>query len=126
MDFNFDWNYVSAGAPYITISELGLAFNMPVINMLGCPEDVVVGFDEGNRTIGIKDAENMKNVKTYKFKSRIKDGWVRIGCKDFIKCLSMLTGIKFSPAKRFVARFDESAGILYVTVDRSYLGKGDE
>ena len=126
MDFNFDWNYVSAGAPYITISELGLAFNMPVINMLGCPEDVVVGFDEENRTIGIKDAKNMKNVKTYKFKSRIKDGWVRIGCKDFIKYLSMLTGIKFSPAKRFVARFDEPAGVLYVTVDRSYLEKGDE
>lgn len=117
MNFNFDWNYVSAGAPYVTVSELGLAFNGPAINMLKNPEDVVVGFDEAKLTIGIKSAENMENVKSYKFYSRINNGWVRIGCKDFVRYLSAISGIKFSPAKKFIAKMDQEQQILYITIN---------
>lgn len=117
MNFNFDWNYVSAGAPYITISELGLAFNTPAISLLGNPEDVVVGFDENQMIIGVKDAKNMKDVKSYKFFDRVRAGWVRIGCRDFIKYLSVISGIQFSPAKRFVARYDKIEQILYIIID---------
>lgn len=125
MKFDFDWNYISAGAPYMTISESGLSLNMPAINMLGCPEEVLVGFDKGKMAIGIKPAQGSENAKKYKFKSRIKNGWVRIGCRDFVKYLSVLTGIKFSPAKRFIAVFDESAGVLYVIVDKSSTEEGE-
>lgn len=38
MKFNFDWNCVAAGAPYITISELALGFNLPSISLLGIPK----------------------------------------------------------------------------------------
>lgn len=117
MKFNFDWNYVSAGAPYVTISELGLAFNTPAVSLLKNPEDVVVGFDETNLTIGVKDASNMENVKTYKFFSRINSGWVRIGCKDFVKYLSVISGMKFAPAKKYVAQFDKENQILYITIN---------
>lgn len=117
MNFKFDWNYVSAGAPYVTVSELGLAFNSPAIAMLNNPEDVVVGFDEANLTIGIKSAENMENVKSYKFYSRVNNGWVRIGCRDFVKYLSVISGIKFSPAKKFVAKMDPEQQILYITIN---------
>ena len=71
MSFNFDWNYVSSGAPYVTISYNGLAFNSPSINLLGEPDEIVVGFDEKAMAIGVKDAGDMENVKRYKFKSRI-------------------------------------------------------
>lgn len=117
MNFNFDWNYVSAGAPYVTVSELGLAFNSPAISLLGNPEDVVVGFDENQMVIGVKDAKNMNDAKSYKFVSRVRAGWVRIGCKDFVKYLSVISGIKFSPAKKFVARYDKDEQILYIIVD---------
>ncbi len=116
MSFNFDWNYVSAGAPYITISELGLAFNTPAISMLNNPDEVVVGFDEEKMTIGIKDSKGMENVKPYKFSSRIKNGWVRIGCKDFIKYLSSISGMKFNPAVKYIARYDKSISVLYITI----------
>lgn len=116
MNFNFDWNYVSAGAPYVTISEFGLAFNEPAINMLKNPEDVVVGFDESKLTIGVKNAGNMDNVKSYKFYSRINNGWVRIGCKDFVRYLSAISGMKFSPAKKFIAKMDQEQQILYITI----------
>lgn len=117
MGFNFDWNYVAAGAPYITISELGLAFNTPAISLLNDPEDVVVGFDIDQMIIGIKNAENITNAKRYKFASRARNGWIRIGCKDFVKHLSVLSGISFSPAKKFVARYDEGEQILYITIN---------
>ena len=117
MNFNFDWNCVSAGAPYVTISELGLAFNGPAISMLKNPEDVVVGFDEANMTIGVKDSDNMENVKSYKFYSRVNNGWVRIGCKDFVKYLSAISGIKFSPAKKYIAKMDQKEQILYITIN---------
>lgn len=54
MKFNFDWNYVAAGAPYITISGLALGFNAPSIALLGNPEEVIIGFDDQTMTIGVK------------------------------------------------------------------------
>ena len=48
MKFNFDWNYVAAGAPYITISGLALGFNAPSIALLGNPEEVIAYADRGN------------------------------------------------------------------------------
>lgn len=117
MNFNFDWNYVAAGAPYVTVSELGLAFNAPAITLLGNPEEIAVGFDEDQMTIGVTDARNVQDVlKTYKFSSRMRTGWVRIGCKDFVKYLSLISGMKFSPSKKFIAQYDHEEKILFVTI----------
>ena len=115
MKFNFDWNYVAAGAPYITISELALGFNTPSISLLGNPDEVIVGFDDRTMTIGVKKYDGNENIKSYKFYSRMKNGWVRIGCKDFVKYLSSLTGLKFSPAIRYVARYDAEEKSLYIS-----------
>ena len=116
MKFNFDWNYVAAGAPYITISELALGFNAPSISLLGNPEEVIIGFDDQTMTIGVKKYDGNENVKSYKFYSRMKNGWVRIRCKEFIKYLSSLTGLEFSPAIRYIAKYDEQEEILYISV----------
>lgn len=108
MKFNFHWNYVAAGAPYITINELALGFNTLSVSLLGNTEEVVVGFDEQTLMIGVKKYGGNENVKAYKFYSRIKNGWVRIecGCKDFIKYLSAFTGLQCSHAIRYVVKYD--------------------
>ena len=116
MNFNFDWNYVANGAPYVTISSLALGFNTPSVSLLGNPEEVIVGFDSRNLVIGIKRYDGIENVKRYKFYSRMKNGWVRIGCKEFVKHLSSLTGLSFVPAKRYVAQFDPDEKVLYISV----------
>ena len=126
MKFNFDWNYVAAGAPYITISELALGFNAPSISLLGNPEEVIIGFDDQTMTIGVKKYDGNENVKSYKFYSRMKNGWVRIGCKEFIKSLSSLTGLKFSPAIRYIAKYDEQEEILYISVTDILQSQKDE
>ena len=90
MKFNFDWNYVAAGAPYITISGLALGFNAPSIALLGNPEEVIIGFDDQTMTIGVKKYDGNENVKSYKFYSRMKNGWVRIGCKNLVRQFAIL------------------------------------
>ena len=54
MNFNFDWNYISNGAPYVTIGSAALGFNTPSISLLGNPEEVIVGlpkYDDWNKKI---------------------------------------------------------------------------
>ena len=118
MNYNFDWNIVSEGAPYVTISKLGIAFNMASIKKLGSPEYVMLGFDADQMVIGVKAAveiqEGDKNV--YLFKERIKNNWVRIGCKDFVKYLEKLSSLSFDKAIRYIADFDSENLLLIIKV----------
>lgn len=125
MSFNFNWNAVSGGAPYVTISTISIAFNSVSIDKLGDPRKVIVGFDEERCAIGVKAYSNEPNIKPYDFANRVKNGWVRIGCRDFIKYLSALTGIEFSPAKKYVARYDIKKQVLFVLVNEHAVNDGD-
>lgn len=117
MSYSFDWDIVSEGVPYVTISKAGLAFNMPAIKKLEIPNYVMVGFDECRMIIGIKGVSSANAYKnTYPFKERIKNNWVRIGCKDFIKYLEKKSGMCFSDAKRFDAEYDSEERILCIYV----------
>lgn len=117
MEFNFNWSYINDGAAYVTIGSYGLAFNSASISLLDEPEQVMIGFDIGKMTIGVKRYQNEKNVKPYDFASRARNGWVRIGCKDFVKNLSQLSGIDFTSSKRYLAKYDQAQDLLYVIVD---------
>lgn len=125
MSFNFNWSAVSGGAPYVTLSSLGIAFNSVSIAKLGNPEKIIVGFDEEQCVIGVKAYDGESGIKPYDFASRVKNGWIRIGCRDFIKYLQALSGIGFSPAKRYVATFDAKLSILVVSIRGEY-SDGDD
>ena len=116
MNFKFNWSVVSGGAPYITLSTLGIAFNSVSIERLGNPEKILIGFDEEQFVIGFKVYENEMDAKPFEFSGRVRNGWIRIGCRDFIKYLQSLTGIDFSVAKRYIAARDAKSGILLVHV----------
>jgi len=114
MGYNFNWSAVSGGAPYVTLSSLGLAFNSVSIEKLGCPEKIIVGFDEEKCVIGIKAYNNETGIKAYDFANRKKNGWIRIGCRDFMKYLESLVDMSFSPAKKYVAQYNDSEKTLIV------------
>ena len=116
MKYKFNWSAVSGGAPYITVSSIALSFNSVSIEKLGNPKQVLVGFDDEHYVIGVKAFDGESEYKPYNFAGKTKDGWIRIGCRDFIKRLESLTGLSFSPAKRYVADFDIEERILYVEV----------
>ena len=52
-DFNFDYEFVSAGAPIVTLSSLGFAFNPVCRKMLGYRTKSIL-VDEKKMALGIK------------------------------------------------------------------------
>ena len=122
-NYSFDFNFVKSGAPIVTLSSLGLAFNRLSRARLGFPEKINVGYDEKAHAIGVKKHKRGSSLANYEFESREKNEWVRIGCKDFIKYLSATTKIDFSKAKQFIAEYDESTETLIVVVDEEHIKK---
>lgn len=122
MSFNFDWNAVSNGAPYVTISKLGIAFNDASISRLGTPDEIMIGFDEAKCVLAVKAYEGEKNVSHYRFSDRIRQGWIRIGCRDFVNYLGELIGIDYSKAHKYVAIYDRTNSYLMVNLRQG----GDE
>ena len=111
---NFDWTYVSSGAPYITISPLGVSLNAAVLSSLGNPKKLLLGYDPDALAIGVKPYEGEEGVKPYDISGRVKNGWVKIGCKDFIAFLSTKAGITFKPARKYMAIKDSHTNVLYI------------
>ena len=127
MNYNFNWSAISGGAPYITLSSLGIAFNSVSIERLSNPKKILIGFDEAQCTIGVKAYEGETGIKPYDFADRVKNGWIRIGCRDFIKYLQAISGADFTKAKRYIANFNAEMRILLVSVKSdSESGDGDE
>ena len=89
MSYNFDFTYIKNGTPIVTLSSLGIAFNHASRKAISNPEKVLVGYDANAHVIGVKAASEEDEGAVYDFASRVKNDWVRIGCKDFIKHLAI-------------------------------------
>ncbi|MBR2659911.1 MAG: hypothetical protein IKE15_00770 [Clostridia bacterium] len=115
-DYSFDYHFVKAGAPIVTINATGIAFNAIVRSMLNHPQFVAIGFDADRKAIGIRPATETEDADVYPFESREKNGWIRIGCREFVKHLSDITGMSFiDKATQFSAR--KTGKDLEVVVD---------
>ena len=122
MDFNFDFSYLKNGSPIVTLSAFGIAFNKGAIDTLGRPDQVIIGYDQENHAIGVRARGEDCTVPGYEFASRVKNDWIRIGAKDFVKYLSRVSGIDFlTKAKQFVADFDDKTKTLIVVIDEAHL-----
>lgn len=123
-DYSFNFDFVSAGAPIVTLSAFGIAFNALSRSSLGYPEKINIGFDENKMTLGIQEHQPDTNIKYYEFEKKEKNGWVRIGCRDFAKYLAKTSGINFiTGAKQFLATYDEDRRMLIVHIDAEHLKK---
>jgi len=113
MKYNFNWSAISAGAPYVSISAISIAFNSISASLLGNPEKIIIGFDENNLVLGVKAYEG-GDIKCFEFSSRVKNGWVRVGARPFVEYLQSLIKVDFSNTQRFIAEFDTETKILMV------------
>ena len=121
-DFNFNFEFVGSGAPIVTLSGLGIAFNPLSRSLLSYPDFINIGFDENKLAIGVKSHDVNSQIKSYEFEKKEKNGWVRIGCKDFVKYLSKISEIDFiSKAQQFFASYDENEKMLIIVVDKEHI-----
>ena len=117
-DFNFDFTLIKRGAPVITLSSLGIALNESTQKLLDNPEYISVGYDAAKKTLAlcVTDASDENG---YRIGGRARQGWVRVGCKDFIRYLSAETGIDLvKKAKQFFAQFNEEINMVTVEVSQ--------
>lgn len=122
MGFNFDFSYLKNGSPVVTLSSLGIAFNRGAVDMLGAPEQIIVGYDEKLHAIGIRERGADTSSPYYDFAPRVKNDWVRIGAKDFAKYLSKVSNIDFlTKAKQFIPEYDEETKTLIIIVDEAHI-----
>lgn len=119
--YSFDFSFVRSGAPIITLSATGLAFNAVVRNMLGYPAEIDIGYDEAANAIGVCAHRPENTGKPYEFETREKDGWIRISCRDFMRYLAQRNGIDFTKAKQFIPVHDDNTGMLVVVVDETHM-----
>jgi hypothetical protein len=123
MSYSFDFGFIKAGgAPIITISKLGLAFNKISRCKLGYPDKIEIGYDDKAHAIGVR-AHSQGEESYYEFEKRAKNEWVRIGCRDFVKYLTATTGMDFTKAQQFIAEYDEEMKILVIIVDDKHIKK---
>lgn len=120
------FSMLSMVGEYVSLAILLIVdFEIPVMEA-SCRADTFLLYIMSANNIGVKKYDGNENVKSYKFYSRMKNGWVRIGCKEFIKYLSSLTGLEFSPAIRYIAKYDEQEEILYISVLDALQSQKDE
>ena len=120
--YNFDFSYLKNGSPIVTLSSFGIAFNKGAIEALGTPEQVIIGFDPEACAIGVPARGENTTSPSYGFARRIKNDWIRIGAKDFVKYLAKVSGIDFlTKAKQFIAEYDPETETLIVVVDEQHL-----
>lgn len=122
MDYNFNFSFLKYGAPVVTISSWGIGFNKGIIDFLGRPEEIIIGYDEAQHAIGVTVWDGDQSTPHYTFAPREKNGWVRIGARDFTRYLSSATGIDFQKgAKQFTPVLDEANHMIVVIIDESHL-----
>lgn len=119
MEYNFIWSTPSAGAPIVSIASYGITFNNAVIEILKRPDRIMIGYDDDNKIIGIKPLyeDDELNSRSFTFMERERNGYVRIGNKDFIKYLSNKTRVDYSKAVRYFGDWDEKEEILIVNLN---------
>ena len=122
---NYNWSLVKSGAPYVTVSSLGISFNPASIDKLGRPEQILLGFDESTLVLAAKAYQD-EPAEPYEFASRVKNGWVRLSCKDFVRYLESLTGLEFYPAKRYVAKWDAKNDLMLIDTKNPINSDEDE
>lgn len=117
MGYNFRWSAPSAGAPIVSIASYGFTFNSSVIEMLGKPTKILIGYDDESRVIGIKPVDGGADARAYEFIKKERRGYIRISNKDFIKYIEASSGINYAKAKRYIAIWDNSEEVLILKLD---------
>ena len=122
MAYNFNFSFPKNGSPIVTLSAFGIAFNKGAIEDLGTPEEIIIGFDQQACAIGVRAKGEDTTSPSYEFARRIKNDWIRVGAKDFMKYLSKTSGIDYlSKSKQFIAEYDPETETLIVVVDEDHL-----
>ncbi len=118
MEYNFVWTAPSGGAPVVSVASYGITFNGVVIEMMHRPNKIMMGYDDGKKVVGFKAIYKSEgeNEKCFPFIERERNGYVRLGNKDFVKYLANRTGLDFKKSTRYIGVWDEEQKLLTINL----------
>lgn len=119
--FEFDFFDPSLGSVTVSVAEYGLTFSRAAVEVLGRPNYIMLAYDKNKCVIGVVPVEKSETRKI-EFISKVKNGYVRINTKDFIRFLmkyypddAQMFGSK---ATRYFSYWDENNKALIVDLKR--------
>lgn len=121
----FEWYKPKTGILMVSIANYGMTFYGDVIEAMGSPAYITLGFDEVNKVIGVKafdkasDSESDKNIK---FAEKRRNSYVRICDRNFIRFIASKTDDKINigaKPKKYLSEWDAEKGILYIYIDKN-------
>ena len=117
--FSFDFNIDRTGVCKVSISKQGIIFSKEAIEALGFPKKVHIGLDKTKKVLGVCEASEESNIKTFDFAStEARRRWLRIQSKALVDEIGKTA--KFTPAGagvEFLARIEEDDGVKYLIVE---------
>jgi len=84
--FEFEYFNPALGAITVSIAEYGLTFSKAAVEVLGKPQYVMLAYDKNKRIVGVIPVDETEDKKI-EFISKMKNGYVRINNKDFVRFL---------------------------------------
>lgn len=119
--FEFDFFDPNLGSVTVSVAEYGLTFSRAAVEVLGRPNYIMLAYDKNKCVIGVVPAAESETRKI-EFISKVKNGYVRINTKDFIRFLmkyypddAQMFGSK---AIRYFSYWDENNNVLVVDLKR--------
>ena len=116
MPYEFDYAFLRSGTPMITLWKHGIALNEGADRMLGMPEYVAIGYDQKAGAIAVRP-KKPQDTAAYPFTSRFRDGWVRIGAREFMRLISVRHAINCTEKSvRVIPDFVQKENMLIVNI----------
>lgn len=119
--FEFEYFNPALGAITVSIAEYGLTFSKAAVEVLGRPQYVMLAYDKNKQIVGVIPVSEAE-PKKIEFISKMKNGYVRINTKDFVRFLMkhfpddvQMFGKK---ATRYFSYWEEKNGVLVVDLKR--------
>lgn len=118
MEFDFVWSTPSAKSPQVSVANYGINFNSFVVEIMGRPKRIIIGFDEKQNVIGVKPANDTDENRGFEFAEKERKGYVRINNKDFIKYISQKTGIDFTKSQQIIPEWIKDEQLLIIDISK--------
>lgn len=120
----FEWYKPKMDVLIVSIATYGMTFYADVIEAMGSPAYITLGFDEVNRMVGVKackKAYNIEGDKNILFAEKKNNSYVRICDRNFIRFIESKTDGKINienKPKKFLAEWDAEKEILYIFLNK--------
>jgi hypothetical protein len=116
----FEWYNPKKDILRVSITNNAITFYKEVIDAMGSPEYILLGFNVDKKIIAVKVCGN-DNENKIEFKSKRNNSYIRIFDKKFIRFIETKISenqIKKRNTKTYLASWNDDDQMLYIDLDK--------